>query len=356
MKAPGGDELAALRRADRQVAGGGDARRPLVQPGARERQAGQLGHRRLELEHRLQAALGDLGLVGRVRGQELGAGDDRVDDRRRVVVVHPGAEEADLRFGVGVTGGERSHPLVDLGLRQAVGQLERAVEPDARGHVEELLDRGDADLVEHLATLVVGDGGVAAHPEQVSQPRGAASTTPTECSAGAGGGQPASARAGLSPLGVGSRRAADVGLGSEGRNAAVNRHVGAPPAARTAARCPSAATRGAGPAIEMRITVPQGHQFASHLQFRPTEDLRHLPLTSPDQLPPNGGGSGASRPPTAPAAGGRSIGDQLTPSRCSASRPLCSACAVLPLGRGVSRRSVPCRRRRRGAGRPRRDR
>ena len=37
------------------------------------------------------------------------------------------------------------------GLRESVGQLERAVEPDAGRHVEELLDRGDADLVEHLA-------------------------------------------------------------------------------------------------------------------------------------------------------------------------------------------------------------
>ena len=35
----------------------------------------------------------DLGLVGRVRRQELRALQDRVDQRRDVVVVHPGAEE-----------------------------------------------------------------------------------------------------------------------------------------------------------------------------------------------------------------------------------------------------------------------
>ncbi len=164
MQAGRDDEAAALGRADRQVAGGGDRRGALVEAGARQRQSGQLGHRRLELEHRLQAALGDLGLVGRVGRQELGAGDDRVDDRRRVVVVHAGAEEADLRLGIGVARRERAHPLVDLGLAEAVGQVESTVEPDVRGDVEELLDRGDADRVEHLATLVAGDRGVAAHP------------------------------------------------------------------------------------------------------------------------------------------------------------------------------------------------
>src|SRR3712207_7868222 len=52
--------------------------------------------RSLELEHRLQPALGDLRLVRRVWGEELRARDDRLDDRRHVVVVHPGAEEAEL--------------------------------------------------------------------------------------------------------------------------------------------------------------------------------------------------------------------------------------------------------------------
>ena len=101
------DEAAAAGRAHRQVAGGGDRGRALVEAGVGDRQPGQLRHRRLELEHHLQAALRDLRLVGRVRGQELGALGDRVDDRRHVVVVHPGADEADLVFGVGVAGRQR---------------------------------------------------------------------------------------------------------------------------------------------------------------------------------------------------------------------------------------------------------
>ncbi len=167
VDAGGDDEPAPLRGADREVAGAGDGRRALVEAGARERQAGQLAHRGLELEHRLQAALGDLRLIRRVGRQELGAGDDRVDDRRCVVVVHAGAEEADLGLGVGVARGERPHPFVDLGLAEAVGEVEVAVEADPGGNVEELVDRGGPDRGQHLGALAVGDGGVAAHAAQV---------------------------------------------------------------------------------------------------------------------------------------------------------------------------------------------
>ena len=55
------------------VARGGHGARALVDRGVRHRQARELRDRRLELEHHLEAALGDLGLVGRVRGQELRA-------------------------------------------------------------------------------------------------------------------------------------------------------------------------------------------------------------------------------------------------------------------------------------------
>ena len=98
----------ALAGAERQVGGRGDRRRALVERGVGDRQPGQLGDRGLELEHHLQPALGDLGLIRRVGGEELRARDDRVDQRRDVVVVHPGAEEAELRVGVGVARGERA--------------------------------------------------------------------------------------------------------------------------------------------------------------------------------------------------------------------------------------------------------
>ena len=117
MQAARDDQLRATGRADRQVGGRGDRRGPFVERGVRDRQAGQLRHRGLELEHRLQPALGDLGLVGRVGRQELRAADDRVDDRGHVVVVHPGAEEADLRVGVGVARRQPARRVVDLAAR-----------------------------------------------------------------------------------------------------------------------------------------------------------------------------------------------------------------------------------------------
>ena len=80
------------------------------------------------------------------------------------MVVHPGAEEADLGVRVGVACGQLAHPLVDLVLAEAVGQLERPVEADVRGYaVEELVDRVDADRREHGGAVGVGDGGVAGH-------------------------------------------------------------------------------------------------------------------------------------------------------------------------------------------------
>ncbi len=62
-----------------QIAGGGDRRGALVDRCVGHRQRGQLADRGLVLEHHLQAALGDLGLVGRVRREELRALHQHVD-------------------------------------------------------------------------------------------------------------------------------------------------------------------------------------------------------------------------------------------------------------------------------------
>ncbi len=95
------------------------------------------------------------GWYGRVGSQELGAREDRVDDRRHVVVVHPGAEEAELGIGVRVLGRERAQVLEDVLLGHAVRQVERPVEPDlGRDLLEELLGRLSPDLGEHR--LAVG--------------------------------------------------------------------------------------------------------------------------------------------------------------------------------------------------------
>ncbi len=47
--------------------------------------------------------------------------------------------------------------VVDLGFGEAVGQPERAVEPDVFGKIgEQLVDRLGADLGQHLLALSVG--------------------------------------------------------------------------------------------------------------------------------------------------------------------------------------------------------
>jgi hypothetical protein len=72
------------------------------------------------------------------------------------VVVHAGAEEAELGLGVRVAGGEGCEQVVDLGLRLTVRELQVTVEAEVGGDVpEELVDRLRADRLEHLGTVPV---------------------------------------------------------------------------------------------------------------------------------------------------------------------------------------------------------
>ena len=145
-------QLPALGLELGQVARRGHRARPLVHRRVRHRQAGELRDRGLELEHHLEPALRDLGLVGRVRREELGAAEERVDQRRHVVVVHARAEEADLLLGVPVAGRQRGQVLVHLLLGLALREVELPAEPNRLRDVrEQILQRADADGVEHLA-------------------------------------------------------------------------------------------------------------------------------------------------------------------------------------------------------------
>ena len=76
----------------------------VVEAGVRDVHAGELRDQRLILEHDLQVALADLGLVGRVRRVELAAAGELVDDGGDEMVVAAAAEEADLLAGVRVLG------------------------------------------------------------------------------------------------------------------------------------------------------------------------------------------------------------------------------------------------------------
>ena len=82
------------------------AERAVVEGGVGDVHAGQLADHRLVLVDRPQRALARLGLVGRVRGEELAAEEHVIDHARDVVVVGAAPEERHVAIGVGVPLGE----------------------------------------------------------------------------------------------------------------------------------------------------------------------------------------------------------------------------------------------------------
>ena len=142
----------------RDVAGVGRDGEAVVAGRVRHVHPGQLADRRLVLEDRLQHALAHLRLVRRVGGQELAALQDRVDDRRHVVVVDAGAEERELDARVRVLRGELLEVPDQLELGQRGRDVELAVEAHAlRDLLEQVVDRRDADRGEHLVAVALGE-------------------------------------------------------------------------------------------------------------------------------------------------------------------------------------------------------
>lgn len=151
----------------------GRGRALVEQRSARGGQTGQVGDHRLEVEQRLQAALGDLGLVGRVRGvpgrvlHDI-AQDDRgregavvaeTDHRREhLVAVGQGAQLGEylgLRAGARKVQGLRA--LDHIGDRGGGQLVERAV-PHLRQHLGLGLGVGpDVALLEGDALLQLGE-------------------------------------------------------------------------------------------------------------------------------------------------------------------------------------------------------
>src|SRR5687767_6871212 len=96
----------------------------------------------LILEDRLQRALGDFGLIGRVRRQKLGAQQKLIDAGRLIVIGGAGAEERVVVESRLVASGEGAEaaPLFDF--RPWAGEVEKAIELDILwNRVEVPLDR-----------------------------------------------------------------------------------------------------------------------------------------------------------------------------------------------------------------------
>src|SRR6185503_219615 len=88
--------------------------------------------------------------------------EQRVDQRRHVVVVHPSTEERDLVLGRDVAAREVAQVRVHLLFRLARRQVDRPVQPHVLRDVgEQLVDRAGADGLEHRLPVGVGGGGVA---------------------------------------------------------------------------------------------------------------------------------------------------------------------------------------------------
>ena len=74
-----------------------------------------------------------------------------------VVVVHAGAEEADLGIRIGVPGGERAEVLEDVLLGHPVRQIQSPVQADLRRDLlEQLFGRLSTDLGEHRRSIGIG--------------------------------------------------------------------------------------------------------------------------------------------------------------------------------------------------------
>ncbi len=160
VHAPGDPHLGAAGGSHGQVDRLDAGRRAVVQGGIGHVGAEQSTDQGLVLEEGLEHALGHFGLVGRVGGDELRPVGQPVHRRGYVVVVGAGPGEADQvgpdgavgrRVGVEATG--------HVGLGQPVGHVEAARQAESGGHhIEQLLDRRQAQGRQHLGHLGIGVG------------------------------------------------------------------------------------------------------------------------------------------------------------------------------------------------------
>ena len=101
-------------------------------------QGGEVGHHGLEVQEGLEAALGDLGLVGRVLRVPAGVLEDvALDDRRGDAVVIPHAQERPEHL---VAVGQRAQTPERLALAPGRGQVEGRLQADPLG--QGLVDEG----------------------------------------------------------------------------------------------------------------------------------------------------------------------------------------------------------------------
>ena len=162
MQAARQQGLFALRHAVGHQHGLAGAGRAVIHRGVGDLHAGQRRDLRLELEEVLQRALRDLGLVGRVAGQEFRALDQMVHRGGDMVLVGAGPDEERHGRGRNVAGRHPRQDALDLELPLGTRQIDRRLQQLVGRHVgEQGIDIGDADAGQHVLAVGVGQGEIA---------------------------------------------------------------------------------------------------------------------------------------------------------------------------------------------------
>ena len=148
MQALRDDHGVSTGDAHRHHRGLGRRRRTVVHGRVRHFHARQLADHGLELEDRLQRALGNLRLVGRVGREKFAARDQRIDDHGPVVHVGAGAQEARVLDAVFL--GALPEPVHDFRFRHLARNFQVAIEPVlGRNGCKQIVDGARANRLQH---------------------------------------------------------------------------------------------------------------------------------------------------------------------------------------------------------------
>ena len=128
------------------------AGRAVVHAGVRDVHAGKFADHGLELEKRLQCALRDLRLVGRVAGQKFATLREHINQHRPVVAVGARAQKAGVSGGV--LRGKGFEGLHHFLLAVLTRNVQVAGEAEFfRNGREQVVDRDCTDIPEHRFTV-----------------------------------------------------------------------------------------------------------------------------------------------------------------------------------------------------------
>jgi hypothetical protein len=145
--------VVVLRQPGEHVHGLGRRRRFVEQRGARHVEPAQIHHHGLEVEQRLEAALGNFGLVGRVGRVPAGIFQDVALDHRRQDGV--GVAHADVGAHAAVAAAEAAQLGQGFVLGQRGRKVERTAGADRLGHglPDHFVERGGAHHAQHLGQI-----------------------------------------------------------------------------------------------------------------------------------------------------------------------------------------------------------